>query len=165
MEQDCYASSASRPVYLSKLAHSSTEARALSSAADLAANAFRAPASGMQGAEASDRDDEMASRLTLPEAADGRSKQQRNTGERLDQLWEAVEERISGRGPLEPGAVEAVLETLASMRNVHVTASILRETGIGHRVKALSKGPDKAVAAAAKDVIITWKARICKETS
>ncbi|CAL8465365.1 g4901 [Coccomyxa elongata] len=165
MEQECYASSASRPVYLSKLAHSSTEARALSTAADLAAKAFRAPASGMQGAEASDRDDEMASRQTLPAAAGGRSEQERNTGERLDRLWEAIEERMSGRGPLEPGAVEAVLETLASMRDVHVTASILRETGIGHTVKALSKGPDKAVAAAAKDVIITWKARICKETS
>ncbi|BDA50130.1 ATP-dependent DNA helicase RecQ [Coccomyxa sp. Obi] len=165
MEQECYASSASRPVYLSKLAHSSTEAKSLNSAADLAAMASRAPAPGVQRAEASGRDYGMASRQAPPATADGRSEEQRGTGERLHQLCEAIEMLMSGGGPLEPGAVEIVLKNLASMQKAHVTASLLRETGIGHRVKALSKGPEKAVATAAKDVVANWKASICKDAS
>lgn len=152
-------------MYLSKLAHSSTEGKALSSAADLAARASRAPAPGVQRGEASGRGNTVSSRQAMSATADGKSEEQRSTGERLDRLCDAVEARMSGVGPLEPGAVEGVLEDLASMRRAHVTTSLLRETGIGHRVKALSKGPDKAVAAAAKDVIAMWKARIRKDTS
>ena len=165
MEQECYASSASRAVYIGKLAHSSTEAKSLSSAADLAAKASKAPAPGPQKAEVLGRNDGMASGHALPASADGGGGEQRSKGERLVQLMQTVEERMSGAGPLEPGAVEAVLEDLASIRRGHVTASLLRATGIGHRLKALSKGPDKAIAAAARDVMVAWKARICKEAS
>ena len=166
MEQGCYGSSASKPVYLSKLAHCSMEAKLLSSSAELLAKASRGTAPAVQQAEAASPSEQKvhtASGQSLRPSANG--KEEDSVGRSLQQMCFAIEECMSGEGPLEPGAEKAVLDKLGMMRGAPVTTALLRETGIGHKLKALSKGPDKIVAAAAKGVIAAWKVTICKETS
>ncbi len=166
MEQECYSTSASKPVYLSKLAHSSSEAKALSSAAELLAKASTGAATSAQSPDAaspSKQQHRIASRHAQPPSADGTEEE--SIGRRLHEMCTSIEARVASGGPLDPGAAKGVLEQLSVMRDARVTASLLRETGIGHRVKALSKRPDKVIAAAAKDVIAAWKMTICKASA
>lgn len=79
----------------------------------------------MQRAEASGHLGKMMDGIPLQAVAEGRSEEQRSTGKQIDQLCHAIELRMSERGPLEPGAVEVILEKLASMRKTHVTVTLM----------------------------------------
>lgn len=156
-EQECYASSATRPVYLSKLAHRSTQAKSLSSRAEILAKAPVAPCGAGPSGNAAPQEYHISSSDRQKDTGGG------STAKLMGGLYAEIEECMSGSSSLEADALKVVLDKLHSMQEAPVTASLLRDSGIGHKLKALSKGPDRQVAAVAKGVIAAWKKRICKE--
>ncbi len=163
VEEDCFSSSASAAVYRSKLANAATRCKALAGVDDLARLAPQAAAALV---EVSHRKEEAALPCTAaasagrrhtgaPGTAQGGSSS--STEQDLRRAFNEVE-RLLGQPDLQP-----VLDKLAGMGDAQVTAAMLQKEGFGHRLKALSKSAHAVVASAAKQVIRTWKDRVCKE--
>eukprot|EP00884_Botryococcus_braunii_P017486 jgi/Botrbrau1/4420/Bobra.0348s0010.1 len=84
-------------------------------------------------------------------------------------LWEAVNETLQALeavGGQNKEAVEAVVKGLVTLQKAAgVSAEVLASTGIGKKVKELSKHAVPDVAAAAKKVVEVWKKAVLKKGS
>lgn len=84
-------------------------------------------------------------------------------------LWEAVNGSLQAAakdGEEGKEAVQAVLKGLLTLQKAPgVTAEVLASTGIGKKVKDLSKHEVPEVAAAAKKVVEAWKKAVLKSGS
>ena len=80
----------------------------------------------------------------------------------VQQVFAELEQHLE-KAAGDPCQVKSVLGKLDGLMGAHVTAAMLKDEGWGHKLKALSKGGQREVAAAAKNVIAAWKQRICKE--
>lgn len=80
--------------------------------------------------------------------------------------WEAVNAKIQAldkNGGNSKAAVEAVVKGLSGLQNMQgVTADVLTQSGVGKKVKDLSKHQVPEVSAAAKKVVQAWKKAVLK---
>lgn len=75
--------------------------------------------------------------------------------------WEAVNAKIQAldkNGANSKAAVDAVVKGLSSLQKMEgVTADVLTQSGVGKKVKDLSKHQVSEISAAAKKVVQAWK--------
>ena len=87
-------------------------------------------------------------------------------------MFEAAAVAVAAAGTLDEavinkeahtGACEEAARKLAHLGEQQVTAALLSKTGLGLKVKALTKCRDKRIELAAKSVIASWKAEILQQ--
>lgn len=156
VEQECYASSASKTVYLGKLAHRRNEAQKYAAPADVQHWAAQRATS----IPSLQPHDSQSGPQAQPSSAGEIAQPVSEAASKLLDMYAQIESALK-RTPLTSEAALFVMRTLGQMQSAAVDAAMLKNTGLGHRMRSLSKVDIPQIAAAAKAVIVAWKARIC----
>ena len=151
MEEDCFAASASKAVYLGRLASAVRTAAQTSCVRSKtpgkATLLSQSPSDGPVSRESADsigRDTESgdASGMTGP-----------------DLLGKAVK-RLEELQPFEGSKIIKALDWLQKLKGLAVTAEMLKANALGRRLRTISKSKHPDVASQANAVVAGWKAQL-----
>jgi hypothetical protein len=164
LEEECFSQSASKTVYLGKLAHTRKAAQNYTSPADIldltAKGGSQVTPAVFRSGDASAPDNIRRSQSHVHSV----EPYNREVAEQLLDECTVIEEHLKrsamGLGQREE---DAIIGSLQAMQSSAVSAAMLKGTQLGHRVRILSKSSNSRVAAHAKAVIATWKALICED--
>lgn len=151
VEEACFGGAATKAAYQQAAASALVRAR---SAADL----HKLPALGGAGGQAEERS--VAGGLQAP--APG-AEQPLSPEQQLMHRVAAAEQAAAAAAAGGPGAAKLAtqaVELLHSLRNATVSVTLLQTTGAGKRLARLKKSSSEGVAAAAAEVVRTWKAAV-----
>lgn len=153
MEAQCFAASASKAVYLGRLAsavraagQTSSEKIRISEKTDSLSQSPPDCSTSKGSAEAVEADLELRDASGMAGSA---------------VLGQAIA-RLEELQPFGGGRIAEAFEWLEKLKGLSVTAEMLKENAVGKRLRAIAKSKHSAVAGQANAVVAEWKAQLLK---
>lgn len=158
MEEDCFSTSASKTVYLGRLASAARSASQLSHMTTSASGPRELRNATASGESKDAVRDDLSYRNPVEEVHLG--------GNNLMVTSSIVETSISRLEELQADFSndgKEAAELLRRLKNLKVTADLLKSSGLGKRARMLSRSQNPRIASMAAEVIAAWKEQLLSQ--